>query len=331
MAGNIVVTFHHLEASVRPISNKSPVPKVKFDILKYFEQLKVWGYENFHYRFLNEKFCGILSNIEIDKSAYVVRLVFIVADAEADDPCVRDLQTNKPRLLKRNHTEAAEKRVHIVIKVDKKNPTLAQFAAEYERGVTARIFINTLNYFTNHARSDDAKKTTFFVGEHPTKRDQDGNPEALGYRLKFEYKSEFSEEIIEAFAKGNIKHIDFYRPAKINHQFDNQGKFQQDALKISLKVGVNVVPSTAKTIQQKTAAIIQSFNNLIGQHSDLKGTVFKINFTDANGANRFAEYDSDDEEFTLVKKKFLDEKLRQPMSDKVILNRALCDRMESNI
>ena len=330
MSGNIVVTFHNMVANLRPISNKSPVPKVKFDILKYFEQLKTWGYENFHYRFLNEKFCGILSNIEIDKSAYVVRLVFIVADAEADDPCVRDLKTNKPRLLKRTKTEAAEKRVHIVIKVDKKNPTLAQFAAEYERGVTARVFNNTLNYFTNHARADDTKKSYFF-GDHPTKRDNSGNPEKLGYRLKFEYQSEFSEEIIDAFVKGNIKHVEFYRPAKINPQFDNQGKFQQDALKISLKVGVNVVPSTATTFKQKTDAIIQSFNNLIGQHTDLKGTVFKINFTDSNGTNRFAEYDSDVQEFTLVKKKFLDEKLRQPMTDKVILNRLLCDRMQANI
>jgi hypothetical protein len=63
----------------------------------------------------------------------------------------------------------------------------------------------------------------------------------------------------------------------------------------------------------------------------LKGTVFKINFTDSNGTNRFAEYDSDVQEFTLVKKKFLDEKLRKPMTDKVILNRPLCDRMQANI
>ncbi|ENV67435.1 Uncharacterised protein [Acinetobacter junii] len=330
MSGNIVVTFHNMVADLRPISNKSPTPKVKFDILEYFDQLKTWNYEDFHYRFLNEKFCGILSNIEIDKSAYVVRLVFIVADAEADDPCVRDLKTNKPRLLKRAKTEAAEKRVHIVIKVDKKNPTLAQFAAEYERGVTARIFINTLNYFTNHARSDAVKKPYFF-GEHPNKRDKNGVPEPLGYRLKFEYQSEFSEEIIEAFVNGNIKNVEFYRPAKINPQFDNQGKFQQDALKISLKVGANVVPSSAKTFKQKTDAIIQSFNNLIGQHTDLKGTVFKINFTDSNGANRYAEYDSDEQEFTLVKKKLLDEKLRQPTTDVVVLNRLLCDRMQANI
>ena len=330
MAGNILVTFHHMVAHINPISKKASVPKVKFDILNYFEQLKKWNYENFHYRFLNEKFCGILSNIEIDRATYVVRLVFIVADAEADDPCVRDLKTNKPRLLKRNQTEAAEKRVHIVIKVDKKNPTLAQFASEYERGVTARIFINTLNYFTNHAKKDDIKKS-FFVGEHPTKRDDAGNPEKLAYRLKFEYQSEFSEEIIEAFTNGNVKNVDFYRPAKINPQFDNQGKFQQDALRISLKVSANVVPSTARTIKQKTDAIIQSFNNLISQHTDLQGTVFKINFTDTNGANRYAEYDSDDQEFTLVKKKLLDERLRQPMTDKVVLNRTLCDRMLANI
>lgn len=330
MSGNILVTFHSMVADIRAISNKSPVPKVKFDILKYFEELKAWGYENYHYRFLNEKFCGILSNIEIDKAAYVVRLVFIVADAEADDPCVRDLDTNKPRLLKRNTTEAAEKRVHIVIKVDKKNPTLAQFAAEYERGVTARIFINTLNYFTADAKRESTTSGYFF-GEHPTKRDDAGNPEQLAYRLKFEYQSEFSEEIIEAFVKGNIKHVDFYRPATINHQFDKQGKFQQDAIKISLKVGVNVVPSTAKTFKQKTDAIIQSFNNLISQHTDLKGTVFKINFVDANGTNRYAEYDSDDQEFTLVKKKLLDERLRQPMTAAVTLNRNLCDRMLANI
>lgn len=330
MAGNIVVTFHNMVAQIRPVSNKSSVPKVKFNILEYFDQLKKWGYENFHYRFLNEKFCGILSNIEVDRTDYIVRLVFIVADAEADDPCVRDLKTNKPRLLKRTKTEAAEKRVHIVIKVDKANPTLAQFAAEYERGVTARVFNNTLNYFTTHARAD-ANKKPYFFGDHPTKRDDSGNPEKLGYRLKFEYQSEFSEEIIEAFVKGNIKHVEFYRPAKINPQFDNQGKFQQDALKISLKVGVNVVPSTARTLKQKSDAIIQSFNNLIGQHTDLKGTVFKINFTDSNGANRFAEYDSDVQEFTLVKKKFLDEKLRKPMTDIVILNRTLCDRMQANI
>ncbi|AZP30631.1 MULTISPECIES: hypothetical protein [Acinetobacter calcoaceticus/baumannii complex] len=330
MSGNILVTFHHMAAHINPISNKAPVPKVKFDILNYFEQLKKWNYENFHYRFLNEKFCGILSNIEIDKTNYVVRLVFIVADAEADDPCVRDLNTNQPRLLKRNKSEAAEKRVHIVIKVDKKNPTLAQFAAEYEKGVTARIFINTLNYFTNHAKRDEKIKS-FFVGEHPKNRDQSGNPEKLAYRLKFEYQSEFSEEIIEAFAKGNIKNVDFYRPARINNQFDKQGKFQQDAVKISLKVAADIVPSSARTVKQKMDSIVNSFNNLLSQHTDLKGTVFKINFTDTNGANRFAEYDSDDQEFTLVKKKYLDEKLRQPMTDTVTLNHPLCDRMLANI
>lgn len=78
-------------------------------------------------------------------------------------------------------------------------------------------------------------------------------------------------------------------------------------------------------------AIKNSFNNLIGQHTDLQGTVFKITFTDNNGANRYAEYDSDDQEFTLVKKKFLDEKLRQPMTDVVTINRKLCDRMLANI
>lgn len=330
MSGNILITFHHLTAQIKSISNKAAIPNVKFDILDYFQELKQWGYENKHYPYMDSRFCGILSNIDIDKVKYVVRLVFIVADITADDPCVRDLNTNQARLLTRNQTEAAEKRVHVVIKVDKSNPTLAQFAAEYERGVTSRIFINTLNYFTNLAKKDPLTQNYFF-GDHPKKRDASGNPEKLAYRLKFDYQSEFSEEIIDAFVNGTIKNIDFYRPAKINTQFDTHGKFHQDSIKISLKVRANIVPSSAKTINQKMRAITKTFSNLITQHPDLAGTVFKINFTDTNGANRFAEYDSDDKEFTLVKKKYLDEKLRQPMSGKVSLNHSLCDRMFAHI
>lgn len=96
MTDRLLITFHKLNAQVLALSDKSPKPNVNFNLIDFFNNLITWGYEGFKYPYSNDRFCGLLGKIDIDPVDHIVRLVFVVADAEADPQCARDLHTNTP-------------------------------------------------------------------------------------------------------------------------------------------------------------------------------------------------------------------------------------------
>lgn len=335
MTDRLLVTFHKLNAQVLALSDKSPKPIVNFDLIEFFEYLATWNYEGFKYPYSNDRFCGLLGKINIDKTNKIVRLVFVVADAEADPQCARDLATNNTRLLHRNPGEAADKRVHVVLKIDPNAPYLADVGIEHENGVTMRIFASTLNYLARHARLENNIAKPYFYGLHPTERYERGPkkdmPKELGFRLNFKYESILSDEIVDAFINGRVKNVEFSQPPQHQQNWDNQGIFIQDQIRVGLKVNAVVVPSGINSKGQKEGFVKSLIKNLATQHTGLRGVVFKIKFDDSKGDPRLAQYNTDDDEFVLVKKERLSASLRQPLTANVQLNLSLCDKIQSKL
>lgn len=336
MADSIIITFHQLNAQVHSLSPDSPKPQnIQLNWLDLFENLVAWGYEGFQYPYANEKFCGLIDKITVDRNNNRIDLVFIVADVEADPQCARHLVDKTTRLLSRNAGEAADKRIHVVFKIDPAMPFMAQIAMEHERGVTTRVLVSTLNYLLRDARLNNSATTAFFVGEHPTERYERGTnagePKPLKFKIKIEYTSVLSDEIIDAFKNGRIKNVEYLRPPTTTGQLDNQGVFRQDNLTVHLKVAAQNVPSNANTKAKLIAWAKSPFKELIANNPDLNNTLFTIRFSDSDGGHRSATYDPQLDEFSLVKKDYVRRSLRQPMTADVQLNKPLCDRMFSKV
>ncbi|WP_368678015.1 hypothetical protein [Acinetobacter lactucae] len=335
MSDNLLVTFHKLNTQVLSLSPSSPKPNINFNLIEFFEKLKQWNYEGFKYPYSNDRFCGLLGKIDIDPINFIIRLVFVVADVEADPQCARDLDTNQTRLLQRRPGEAADKRVHIVLKVDRSAPFLADVGIEHESGVTMRIFVSTLNYLAKHARRENIDSKSYFIGEHPTERYERGPkkdlPKELGFKLNFKYESILSDEIIDAFIHGRVKNVEFTQAPQFQQNWDNQGIFRQNEVKVSLSASAVIIPSSIRTKEQKAGFVKRIFHNLIQQHTNLQGVLFKIKFEDGKGSERLAQYNPDLDEFVLVKKERIPASLRQPMTADIQINHNLCDRIQSKL
>lgn len=339
MSDTIIVTFHQLNAQVLSLSQGSEKPKnIRLNWLDLFENLVEWGYEGFQYPYSSNRFCGLIYNITVDRPSNRIDLVFVVADVDADAQCARNLHDNTTRMLTRNVGEAADKRAHVVFKVDPTQPCIANIAMEHERGVTTRTLVNTLNYFFRHARLENTHDTAqaFFVGEHPTERyvrgDQAGKPKPLEFKINIEYQSSLSEEIIEAFKTGKIKNVEYFRPpTTINGTLDDHDFFRQDSLTVHLKVNAITIPTNLQGKNEWLQWAKNPFKELIYNNPDLSKTLFTIRFSDPSGGLRSATYDPQTDEFSLVKKTHLSSSLRQPMTANIQLNTALCDRMFTKI
>lgn len=334
---SICATYHQLTASVESLIQGKPKAIATINLYEYFQKLVEWGYVDFKRNFLNDRFCGLISDVHFDDGLKAIKFVFIIADAEAENQVARNLETNKTRPLKRNKNEGADKRVNVAIKVDSSNPAIAKVALEYERGITIKKLIDTLNYFFSHARKHGGFES-YFIGDDPVERYQKapkaGQPKPLAYKPKLEIKAEVDPSIIKAFEDGKIQHVDFYKQAQNSTNFDATGHFSQDKIKVSMKVNTQIINDTSISFLDKAADVIGTFALFRKGQPDMQGSVFTINFKDENGSPRTAEYDADDEVFRLVKKEYFPEELRQPMSEEdengespARANIALCDRM----
>lgn len=338
---SICATYHQLTASVESLLQGKPKAIATINLYEYFKKLVDWGYVDFKRNFLNDRYCGLISDVHFDDTNQSVKFVFCIADSEAENQVVRNLETNKTRPLKRERNEGADKRVNVAILVDSNNPALAKIALEYERGITIKKLIDTLNYFLSHARKHGGHED-YFIGDDPVERfkkaPKAGQPKPLAFKPKLEIKSEVDPSIIKAFEDGKIQHVDFYKQAQNSNSFDASGHFCQDKIKVSMKVNTQIISETSTTFQAKTADVINTFNIFRSGQPEMQGSVFSINFKDDNGSPRTAEYDADDEVFRLVKKEYFPEELRQPMSQEdengespARTNITLCDRMLAKI
>lgn len=331
---SICATYHQLTATVESLTQGKPKAVATINLYEYFHKIVEWNYVDFKRNYSNDRFCGLISDVHFDDDANAVKFVFIIADAEAEKQVVRNLETNKTRPLKRDENEGADKRINVVIKVDSANPALAKVALEYERGISIRKLVETLNYFLSHARKHGGFES-YFIGDDPIERykkePRAGQPKPLPYKPKLEIKAEVDPSIIKAFEDGKIQHVDFYKQAQNNTTFDASGHFSQDKIKVSMKVDTQVIDPNSTS---KLDDLIQVFKIFKSGQPDMQGSVFTINFKDENGSPRTAEYDADDEIFRLVKKEYFPEELRQSMSEEdangespARTNIPLCDRM----
>lgn len=338
---SICATYHELTASIESLIKDKPKAIATINLYEYFQKLLEWGYVDFKRNFANDRFCGLISDIHFDDPQNAVKFVFIIADAQAENQIARNLETNKTRTLKRERSEGADKRVNVVVKVDLNNPAIAKIGLEYERGISIKKLIDTLNYLLSHARKHGGFES-YFIGDDPVERYQrgpkEGQPKPLTFKPKLEIKSEVDPSIIKAFEEGKIQHIDFYKQAQNNASFDNTGHFTQDKIKVSMKVDTNIIRNSSRSNSEKITDIINIFNLFRQGQPDMQGSVFTINFKDGNGSLRAADYDADDEVFRLVKKEYFPDDLRQPMSQEdengespARTNIALCDRMLAKI
>lgn len=330
---SICATYHELTALVYSTHPDKPKPNVSIDIFEYFKNLSAWGYDGFQYPYANERFCGLLSDIQFDDAKKAVFLVFTVADVQADCQIARDLTTNTTRILSRKNGEAADSRVNVVVKVNPSNASIANIALEHQRGLPISKFLDTLNYLFRDARIN--KYPEFFVGDHPFERyqkgEKTGQPKPLKFKPKFEIKSVVDEQVIKAFQEGRINHIDFFKSAQNGSAFDTTGHFRQDRIKVSMKVETQIIKDQSASWAEKAQDIYETFFTFKQQHFDMLGSVFTIDFKDNHGHNRTAQYDVEDQSFTIVKKEYFPEELRQPMTDVVQVNTALCARMLAKI
>lgn len=334
----ILVTYHTLELDIASISQKNPIPLVSHvSILDIFENLKKWNYENQPRLFggLN-RFCGLIPIIDIDKTNNCVKLILTLSDKNEDFQMARNFGTGVVRSLDRDENEGADKRVHVVIKIDPSNKYTAKFAIEHKQGVSTRLFTDTLNYLMKHARVNEVVGSdTYFIGKHPTESYSSGKkigqPKPLKFKIKFSHVSEMSNEIVQAFASGKIDTIEFYEEDKAPNTFDPTGVFIRKRSKVELNVAGQLIKQSSNKTIQKLQDFKNGFSGLFKTHPDLKGLRFKINFTDSNNNRQSAYYESQYEELVWAKKKYLDESLRQRMTDTPKLNEDLCDRMLANI
>lgn len=329
MNKSITVTHHELILDILPLRSDSPVtPLTNVSILDIFKALKTWDYETKNRMYGNSRFCGLLPVMDIKATKNRINLILSISDKDADNPIARDFNNvNRTRELGRNETEGLETSTHVVISLDPQNPRNAKFAIEHKTGLTPKLFVDTLNYFLR-----DAKLTNedYFKGNHPTQNDVNGNPIQVPFRANFRHESVLSQEVIDAFDKGRVHDVLFHEKLPAT-DYDSAGNYRQKKRTVYLDVGAKIISDKSKTISEKVKEIKASFSNIVRSHPTLQGITFTIKFDNANGHPQTATYDTETQEFSLAKKTYLSEDLKQKATATPTINKPLCDKIFSHI
>lgn len=314
---------------VLPRGRNNPfTPLTAVSIIDVFKVIKNLNYETKTRMFGDSRFCGILPIIDIDEPNNRIDLILTLSDKDADEQVVRDFNnTSIVRALSRNANEGVDARTHIVIKQNSTFPKTASFALEHKTYLTPKFFVDTLNYFL---RDIIQTNPSTFLGNHPSERDSSGNPKVVNTRLKFEYSTALSDEIIAAFASGRVQNVIFEEPLPPT-DFDPTKNFIQHKKKVFLDVSATMVSASAKTLERQREIVTNHFKRITNIHPELKNIQFTIKFESATGVSQTAYYDSATQEFSLAKKTSIEPSLRQRASAAPTINRALCDRMFAHI
>ena len=322
----VVITHHELILEIKKNGRNKPVtPLTRISIFDIFSKLKNKGYETKDRMFKDNRFCGLLPIISVSVSKDRVDLMLCLSDKDADNQIVRDFNNvQNTRPLTRKDTEGVDSIVHVVISLDKTTPTTAKFAMERKTGLTPRFFVDTLNYFLKNliaAYSDE------FKGNHPTDKDNKGNPKKLPLKLIFKYESVLSDEIVNAFEKGRVKDVLFHEKLPLSNNFDPHGNFVPNKRTMHLDVQGKLINQKSRTNKEKIYDLKAGFKGLIRGNKSLKGTTFTIKFTNKDGQSQTAYYDATYDEFSLAKKTYLPETIKEPIEEPLTLNQELCDKM----
>lgn len=322
----IIVTHHELTLKVNPSGRKNPIiPRTNISILDIFEKLKLKGYESKDRKFKENRFCGLLPIITVSNSKERINLILCLSDKDADNLVVRDFDDTKiTRPLNRKANEGVDSIVHIVVSFDRQTPNVARFAIERKPGLTPTFFVDTLNYFVR-----DICKTysNDFKGVHPTARDDKGNPKILPLSFKFTYESVISDEIVDAFENGRVNDVLFHQNIPQPTSLDPAGNFVPNKKTMHLDVKGKLIKQKSKTTLAKMNDLKDGFKSVIHGNQGLKDLTFTIKFKNKNNQNQTAYYDATYDEFSLAKKTYIPEAMKEPVSQPLKLNKNLCDRM----
>tara|TARA_R110002126_G_scaffold38679_8_gene115378 strand:- start:2110 stop:3105 length:996 start_codon:yes stop_codon:yes gene_type:complete len=322
----VIVTHHELTLKIDPIGRKNPTtPLTKMSIFDVLKKLKSKGYEGKDRKFEKSRFCGLFPIIEVSNSNDRIDLILCLSDKDADNQVVRDfnnIQVTRPLTRKKN--EGVDSVVHIVISFKKSNPSTARFAIERKSGLTPKLFVDTLNYFV---RDLCKSYPNDFKGVHPTKRDEKGRPIELPLKLRFVYESVLSDEIIDAFENGRVKDVLFHKQIPKSQSIDPAGNFVPKKNTVHLDVKGKLIRQKSETPEDKMQDLKDGFNFMISNDKSLKNTTFTIKFKNKDNQSQTAYYDATFDEFSLAKKTYFPESIKEPVSQPLKLNKRLCGKM----
>ncbi|WP_071002773.1 hypothetical protein [Psychrobacter sp. AntiMn-1] len=94
-----------------------------------------------------------------------------------------------------------------------------------------------------------------------------------------------------------------------------------------LDVQGKLINQKSRTNKEKIYDLKAGFKGLIRGNKSLKGTTFTIKFTNKDGQSQTAYYDATYDEFSLAKKTYLPETIKEPIEEPLTLNQELCDKM----
>lgn len=299
---------------------------VSLTILDLFRQLKQWGYEKENRTFGKESFCGLIPIIDIKNGQNRIDILLCLADKDGDTPETLDFASRNRRTLKAEDGEGINTRGHIIIKTDPNNPTVAKFCVENKTGISAKLFVDTINYFLNDAKS---RYSDYFKGNHYTLKNPDGTPVVVNTRIKLKYSPLLGDEFVEAFKMGRIKDVLFELPAKDTTPYDSSGIFKPKKQVGYLDVTASIHSLSSQQGGFGIKTIAQAFKQLTTERPDLKNATFKIHYKDQSGRQHTAKYDPLTQEFVLVKKTHTKHHKINPENLELIPE--LCDTMFAHI
>ncbi|MCT8088973.1 hypothetical protein H0920_01945 [Acinetobacter sp. C_4_1] len=334
MQQDILVTYHQLNADAYPLSSTSEVkPEVIVSIFHLFEMINDNELYKLKYPYLKQSHYGRLSNININRSDSRIDLIFSVCDVDAEPSCIENITTEEIRIEERQEDEGLLVRANVSIKVNPNDGSHAIFGIERNPNITPRAFASTLNFLMTKARQLEDLETAFhanhpdLVMERDGKYRKKGEPKILPFKVLFNYDTQFSEEIINAFDNNRVSDISFLQNLPVAQQFDQQGYFQQTAVDVHLKLTTKpIIKPTSNTLVKKARDIKAVFASMT-QSKNLDQLRFRIQFEDLAGATRTAHYDASDREISLSKRHKFPSSLRQAVSDVALLNTDLCDNI----
>jgi len=334
MQQDILVTYHQLIAAAHPLTSTSEVkPEVIVSIFHLFEMIDNNELYKLKYPYLNQSHYGRLSNINIDRTNNRIDLIFSVCDVDAEPSCIENITTEEIRVEERDEDEGLLVRANISLKINPSDASHAIFGIERNSNISPRAFISTLNFLMLKARQHTDLETEFhanhpdLVMERDGKYRNKGEPKILPFKILFNYDTQFSEEIINAFDNKKVSDISFSQNLPTSQKFDQHGYFEQTAVDVHLKLTTKpIIKKTSNTLMKKATDIRNAFSSMT-QSRNLDQLRFKIQFEDLTGATRTAHYDANDREISLSKRHKFPSSLRQAVSDVASLNTDLCDNI----
>lgn len=231
-----------------------------------------------------------VTDFKWDKSNSRLILLLNKPDPELSDVAYKDITTKSRRSGNKKPTEAIELSSHVVIQLDKTNPSApAQVAMTMEAGIYIAHIVNLLNGLYRDNKKTSAAILNIIHRSHPTgAKDSGGKPITYASRHKISYAAHPNTELKEILTTGFLNGIELIETSHQN--FDSNTPYE--ITRHSLKVNTGHVKLNPAGIRK----IIQTGTTKHQIHADK----VKIEYEDSNGnpGSRSLNVNQLDEAFT---------------------------------